>query len=210
MPPKKEKEVDVFVEVVVILVIVLFLSALLVRLDAYLQYTGGTSLWAAFLAFLASLYPWIVLFGIIITLAALYGIYYSLEKIKAITAEENKIFNPLPEPASTTPDQPKNPRWDKIVAQSNSMNPSDWQAAIIGADVMLEELLRAQGYQGDGVGDMLKSVEKSDFLTLDAAWDAHKVRNQIAHPTPDFDLTDRETKRVITEFESVFKEFEII
>lgn len=210
MPPKKEKEVDVFVEVVVILLIVFFLSMLLVRLDAYLAYTGGASLWAAFVAFLKSLYPWLIVFGIIITALAIYGIFYSLEKIKAITAEENKIFNPVPEPAGAVSIQPKNARWDKIVAQSNSMNPSDWRTAIIDADVMLEELLRAQSYHGDGVGEMLKSVEKSDFLTLEAAWDAHKVRNQIAHPTPDFDLTDRETKRVIAEFESVFREFKVI
>src|SRR6185312_2521338 len=177
MPPKKEKEVDVFVEVVVILLIVFFLSMLLVRLDAYLQYTGGASLWAALLAFLNSLYPWIVALGIIITLAALYGIFYCLEKIKAINEEENKIFNPTPEPAGAISTQPKNPRWDKIVAQSNSINSSDWRSAIIDADVMLEELLKAQGYHGDGVGEMLKSVEKSDFLTLEAAWDAHKVRN---------------------------------
>ena len=75
---------------------------------------------------------------------------------------------------------------------------------------MLDELLRAQGYHGDSVGEMLKGVEKSDMLTLDNAWDAHKVRNQIAHAGSDYLLNERDAKRIITLFESVFKEFKII
>ncbi len=211
MPPKKEApKVDVFVEVIVIFVTILFVWLVYVRLQAYLQYTGGTSVWSAILAFLQSIYPFIVGLSVVITLGAIYGIYYNTRQIKKITIEENKIFNPAPELASVASTAPKNPRWDKIVAQSNSANPSDWSSAIIDADSMLADLLQAQGYHGDGIGEMLKSVDKSDFLTLDLAWDAHKVRNQIAHPTPDFSLTSREAQRVIAEFAAVFREFEII
>ena len=75
---------------------------------------------------------------------------------------------------------------------------------------MLNELMKAAGYQGDSLGEMLKSVEKSDFVTLDAAWEAHKVRNQIAHQGIDFVLNQREAKGVIALYEKVFKEFKII
>ena len=212
MPPKKPEapKANVFVEVTVILLIIFFVGLVWVRLQAYLQYTGGTSLWAAIVAFFLSIYPFIVGLAAVVTASAIFGIVYNLRKIAAITEEENKIYNPDPELASQVVKQAKNPRWDKIVDQSNSANPADWRQAIIDADVMLEELLQAQNYHGDGVGELLKAVDKSDFLTLDAAWDAHKVRNQIAHAGPDFDLTERETKRVIAEFEAVFREFEVI
>jgi len=212
MPPRKPEapKVDVFVEVVVILLIIFFLGLVYIRLQAYLEYTGGSSLWGAIIAFLQSIYPFLVGLSIVATLLAIFGIFYNVKQIKKINIEENKIYNPKPELATAVSTAPKNPRWEKIVAQSNSANPSDWAQAIIDADSMLADLLVAQNYHGDGVGEMLKAVDKTDFLTLDAAWDAHKVRNQIAHPTPDFDLTARETQRVIALFASVFREFEII
>jgi len=76
--------------------------------------------------------------------------------------------------------------------------------------VMLEELLRTIGYNGESVGEMLKSVDKNEFLTIEDAWEAHKVRNAIAHSGGDFQLNERETKRVIALFEKVFKEFQVI
>ena len=57
---------------------------------------------------------------------------------------------------------------------------------------------------------MLKSVDKNNFLTLDDAWEAHKVRNDIAHSGINFQLNERETKRVLALFEKVFKEFNVI
>jgi hypothetical protein len=214
MPPKKEEpKVDVFAEVIIILLTVFFLGLVALRLEAYLAYwqlgSFGT-LWQEVWSFFAQLWPYVEILFVLAGLASIVGIFYNQAKIKAINEEENKIYNPVVTSATSVPMPVQNTRWEKIVAQANSINPADWRSAIIDADVMLEELLRSKNYHGDGVGEMLKSVDKSDFLTLDSAWDAHKVRNQIAHPTPDFDLTSRETARVIAEFEAVFKEFQII
>ena len=57
---------------------------------------------------------------------------------------------------------------------------------------------------------MLKSADVNEFSTLNDAWDAHKVRNAVAHGGASFDLNERETKRVIALFEKVFKEFGIV
>ena len=46
---------------------------------------------------------------------------------------------------------------------------------------MLDDMLARQGYVGDGVGEKLKAAEPENFRTLQDAWEAHKVRNQIAH-----------------------------
>jgi hypothetical protein len=101
----------------------------------------------------------------------------------------------------------KNERWERVQALVASENPADWRVAIIEADVFLFELMKSMGYHGDGLGDMLKAVEKSDFATLDLAWEAHKIRNRIAHHGSDFILTNREAKRVIDLYRQVFEEF---
>jgi hypothetical protein len=53
-------------------------------------------------------------------------------------------------------------------------------------------------------------VAKGDFKTLDAAWEAHKIRNAIAHEGSDFVLSQRESKRVIGLYEMVFNEFNYV
>jgi len=102
-----------------------------------------------------------------------------------------------------------NKDWDRVMMHVESYNESEWRLAVIEADIMLSELLNTMDLQGDSIGEKLKGVEKSDFTTLDLAWEAHKVRNQIAHD-PAFVLTQREAKRVVGLFEAVFKEFSFI
>ncbi|MEI6420194.1 MAG: hypothetical protein WCO30_01045 [bacterium] len=101
-------------------------------------------------------------------------------------------------------------RWELVVKHVESENPGDWRMAIMEADIMLDEMLDRQGYHGESIGDKLKQVEKSDFNSIDQAWEAHKVRNQIAHEGSDFILTQRRAKEVIFMFEKVFREFYMI
>ena len=76
------------------------------------------------------------------------------------------------------------------------------------ADIILGEMLEKMGYvKGETIGDKLKTIEKSDFTSLDQAWEAHKIRNMIAHEGTDYILTEREAKRVVGLYEQVFKEF---
>ena len=101
----------------------------------------------------------------------------------------------------------ENARWTHIQSLISSYNPSDWRQAIIEADIILEEMLDKMGYDGVTIGDKLKNVEQSDFVTLDKAWSAHRIRNQIAHSGSSFKLTRDVAERTIRDFEQVFKEF---
>ncbi len=103
-----------------------------------------------------------------------------------------------------------NKRWDKILEHINSQNPSDWRLAILECDIILDEMLTKMSYHGETLSDKLKAVEKSDFLTIDQAWEAHRVRNSIAHEGSNFQITDREARRVVSLYEDVFKEFHFI
>lgn len=103
-----------------------------------------------------------------------------------------------------------NSRWDDVQNHITTDNPNDWKLAIIEADVMLEEALESAGYAGLSVGDKLKSASPAQFRTLDDAWRAHKVRNQIAHGGADFVLTKKLAQETITQYRRVFQEFGVI
>ncbi len=112
--------------------------------------------------------------------------------------------------AHGTPAAFTNTRWEKIVTDINSKNSGDWRLAILEADIVLDEMLSKMGYHGETLSDKLKAVEPSDFLTLNSAWEAHKIRNAIAHAGSDFLISEREARRVIGLYEAVFKEFHFI
>ncbi len=103
-----------------------------------------------------------------------------------------------------------NPRWEKIEDKINSTNASDWRVAILECDIILDEMLSKMGYHGETVSDKLKAIEPSDFRTLNSAWEAHKIRNAIAHAGSEFLISEREARRVIGLYEAVFKEFKFI
>jgi hypothetical protein len=98
-------------------------------------------------------------------------------------------------------------RWDSATKHISSDNPNDWKQAIIEADIILDDLLNKMGYSGDSIGDKLKKVASGDMRSLNEAWEAHKVRNQIAHEGSTFTLNHHEAKNVINMYRKVFEEF---
>ncbi len=148
------------------------------------------------------------LFLTIVIILLLAVIFYTLLGIHDLNKKEEhdlkKTIKTDPEPMI------KNPRWEVVQNHINSNNPSDWRLAIIEADLILDDMVARMGYKGENLGDRLKNVERSDFLTLQNAWDAHKVRNQIAHQGSDFKLERKDAENTIAEYETVFREFKFI
>ena len=199
--------------IVSMLFLLLLFGALLAALLGYLEGMSLGFLRDLWNYFLEHIWPIWKLIAAILCLLAIAGIIHNTWKLRAINNEENQFFDPEPVAIGSDKEkvvEVKNKKWEQVLKYMNSGSASDWRLAIIEADVMLDELLRTLGYLGESVGEMLKSVDKNDFLTLDEAWEAHKVRNTIAHTGGEFQLNERETKRVIALFEKVFKEFEII
>lgn len=103
-----------------------------------------------------------------------------------------------------------NPRWQLVGKYYNSANQSDWKLAILEADIMLYEVLSKSGFNGISIGEMLKNTDKSKLQTLDNAWSAHKIRNEIAHQGTDFVLTRTKVEEAIANYEKVFEELNFI
>ncbi len=103
-----------------------------------------------------------------------------------------------------------NDRWTKIEGLFSSANPSDWRVAIIEADSMLDELIVSLGYPGDDLGSRLRAITSSDFPALQSAWEAHKVRNKIAHEGMNYQLSKHEVDITRRHFEFVFRDAGVI
>ena len=101
----------------------------------------------------------------------------------------------------------KNSRLQDVVTHSQSSNPNDWKLAIIEADIILDETLKQRGYAGTTLGERLKSISPGQLDTLNDAWEAHKIRNQIAHGGADFVLTQRLAQETVGRYQRVFAEF---
>ncbi len=97
-------------------------------------------------------------------------------------------------------------RWNRILEQAGSDSEQSWRLAILEADIMLNELLDVMGYKGETMADKMRGVDRMNFNSIDLAWEAHRIRNRIAHDGTAHELTSRETRRVIALYEKVLKE----
>lgn len=217
MPPKKEapKTNGPVVEIGFIIIVLIFLWAIWSNILNFLlvsRFGSYRAMWQAILNwFLKYIYPSLIVLGTVLTIFAIVGIFRTFQKLKALNKAEEEIYGSSVVGAVDIEDvKPKNDKWQKAIAHLSSTNSSEWRLAIIEADIMLDEMLRAQGHHGDSIGEMLKGIEKSDMLTLDAAWEAHRIRNEVVHSGSEYDLNEREAKRVMSLYEAVFREFKMI
>ncbi len=165
----------------------------------------------SFLLFLKLFFALLAIFFIII-------IGYSLSRIMEIQKKEKEhLEHEIAEYAhkhaekektgGEGTDRPRNERWVNVLKYLSSINSSDWKLAVMEADSMLENLTDQIELQGDNLGERLKAADKEKFKSLDDAWEAHIVRNKIAHGGLSYDLTQHEANRVVVLYENVFREF---
>lgn len=138
------------------------------------------------------------------------GIIYCVERLKQIRKKEEEVYDLKIEPGFETAqsgDAAMAHRWESAKAHIESPNPNDWKQAILEADILLDDLLTKMGYRGESVGEKLKRVSSGDMKTLQDAWDAHLVRNRIAHDGSTFALTQHDARQTLNKYRSVFEEF---
>jgi len=73
--------------------------------------------------------------------------------------------------------------WAAVQKHFFAGNANDLKVAIMEADNILNDALRYAGIRGINLGDRLKHVKQSQIPNLEDVWEAHKVRNEIAHET---------------------------
>lgn len=100
-------------------------------------------------------------------------------------------------------------RWGEIVRHFESIKEAEWKFAIIEADKLVDDLLKQAGYLGDTMGERLMNIEQGQLLSLQGLWEAHKVRNKLAHDTNYF-LRYAEARQAIKFYEEALRELGIL
>jgi hypothetical protein len=157
------------------------------------------------------------MFATILVILLIILIIYCIVRIYEMDKEgKHTVINPsTPDTGVNPPLTPLAPTkrdevWEAVRAKLLSENPSDWRLAIIEADIYLDKLLDARGYHGDTISDKFKQITTGDLASINLAWEAHKVRNRIAHEGSAFTLTQPEARRVLSYYEIVFRDLGII
>ncbi|HEY5221319.1 MAG TPA: hypothetical protein VIJ29_04260 [Candidatus Paceibacterota bacterium] len=94
--------------------------------------------------------------------------------------------------------------WHKIEEHFYRGGESDLKVAILEADKLLNDALRDAGIIGIQLGDRLKKASTEQVPNLNELWQAHKLRNQIAHE-PNFKLKRELAERALGIYETALK-----
>ncbi len=149
----------------------------------------------------------------LIAILAIAVIIFSLVRMREIQLHEKQELDHEIHEAllrDKEKERDENPRWHYILTLIGSPNESDWRVAVIEADTMLEETLRNKGFEGDTVNELLEGARSSGYATVQSAWDAHLVRNRIAHDGSEYPLSQVEGRRVIKMYQNMFEELGVV
>ena len=151
--------------------------------------------------------------SVLISMLCIFIIIFSLVRlieIQVFDAKEieHEINHALAKDKET--DKSQNPRWKYILTLVESPNDSDWRVAIIEADSLLEESFKEKDLMGDTMSELLEDAKSNGYPSIQSAWDAHVVRNRIAHEGQEFSLTQVEARRVIKLYQNIFEDLNII
>lgn len=175
----------------------------------------GTFRFIFSLRFLYLLYVGGVVFIILLIAGGLYCIVRLYEMKQEDKKKKATAAKPVGAESDGVPLNPsniekKNETWEAIRTKLLSDNHSDWRLAIIEADIYMDRTLDYKGYHGATVADKLKAVDPMKLASLQMAWEAHKMRNRIAHEGASFTLTMPEARRILSYYEIVFRDLDVI
>jgi uncharacterized membrane protein len=212
MDKEEKKKIEIEVVGLAILIGIVVLWPVIVRnIQASSYYSGaGDFLYQAGISI-----KWLIgqLTGIALVVSVFFVIVivYCVEGLKVIRKKEKLMYDTKTEPAyknlPESGDLALAHRWNSVIEHISSGNLNDWKQAIIDADIILDDILTKMGYQGESVGEKLKRVDQGDMKSIRDAWDAHMVRNRIAHEGSAFNMNQIEAQQTINQYKKVFEEF---
>jgi hypothetical protein len=111
-------------------------------------------------------------------------------------------------PTQVQPETAVANRWQDIMRYIESVREGEWKFAVIEADNLVDDVLKNM-FAGETMGERLMIIDKTQLLTIDGLWEAHKIRNRLAHE-PNYFLRHAEAVRAIQLYEQTLKELEIL
>jgi hypothetical protein len=94
-------------------------------------------------------------------------------------------------------------RWEEIESMLKKHGEMTDKVAILEADKLLDQVLKAMTMPGQTMGERLK-VAAYKYPKLDKVWWAHKIRNQLVHEAS-FGISHRTAKAAVKAYENALK-----
>ncbi len=141
-------------------------------------------------------------FGLIIALIFFAGVIYFIIETGWLSLRVDRFRHLLLQ--SNISRKQAQESWRRIEEQFYRGGESDLKVAILEADKLLNDALREAGIMGIQLGDRLKKTNIGQVPNLNELWQAHKLRNQIAHE-PNFKLKRDLAERALGIYETALR-----
>lgn len=99
--------------------------------------------------------------------------------------------------------------WKAILRKMRSSESTDWKVAIMEADRVLDDMIRAAGYRATATDERFKQIPPTFLANFDDVQEAHKIRNRCAQD-PDFSIAKEEAIRVLRIYKKAFQEIGLL
>ncbi len=142
-----------------------------------------------------------------VSVAALAVLAFAAVKLRALNAPQPAIFDEFAPPESAQ--GPMGARWEEIMRHLESTKEAEWKFSVIEADKLVDLVLTRAGFPGATLGERLTNIQPGQLETLEGLWEAHKVRNRLAHDLNYF-LRYTEAKQAIEQYARTLRELQAI
>lgn len=95
-------------------------------------------------------------------------------------------------------------RWLAVEQSLVRENESSYHLAVLNADKLVDQALRDKGFRGQTMGERLKAA-KDKLTHRNDIWEAHKLRNKIAHES-DVRVSYDQARRALAGFKQALKD----
>lgn len=99
--------------------------------------------------------------------------------------------------------------WQEVQKHFYAGDDNSLKLALLEADKILDEALRLAGFRGENLGERLKKLNDAQLPNLNEIWEAHKLRNRLAHET-DFKLNRNTAERALAIYEQAFRDLGLL
>lgn len=147
----------------------------------------------------------VITFSVIFIAVFIVLAIFFFRKAKRIRAS---VFNRAEKTLAARPEVVSE-HWQGVLEHLNSANESEWKLAIIEADKLVDDLLVQKGCEGESMAERMSLLTKEELQSLDLLWEAHKIRNRIAHKL-DFKINRNEALKVISYYEEALKDLQVL
>jgi hypothetical protein len=160
-----------------------------------------------FLSIYFSNLTWVEVLSVLITLGLIAGVVYFAIETGWYAVRVDRFKHIILQ--SDMSKEHGKESWHHIQSAFFKGSENDLKVSIMDADKLLNEALRESGLMGTHLGDRLKRANKGQVPNLDDLWQAHKLRNQIAHE-PNFKLKRDLAERALSIYQVALKNLGVL